>query len=372
MADALRHWLGAPYPLKATNSAFGFTNFVLDAATDALEFIIQVSEADTITHVGFRIGVVTGTSPVYQVSLQGVAGNGNPDGVIKGGGSPASATFTPTAAQNGTWQWIALANSYAATRGEFLALVIAYSSGTVDGANNASFTSVPTNTDHFTGFPYVIQNNAGVRSRQTNIAVWGIRSATSRQGKPWQSWFNTNISSDTTPDEQALRFLAPAALSQYTVAGVRAFIRTPASGKTVTVALWDGTTLLQSVTVDSDALVANNSTRLIEAAFQNAVLAQLTGGNVYRISFAPVQTAANFSLIGIGVPDALDLLAWPGETEWYLSTRTNAGAWTDDPLTRPIAEIQLADITAASSGSSGINPVLTAGGGHVRPRRAST
>src|SRR5262245_2059365 len=113
----LRGWLGTNAP--------AISNFTLNANNDQVEFVFQVREAVTITRLGFRQGTVTGTSPEFKISLQGVDTSGNPDGTIKGGGSPAEDLFTPAGGANSTWLWKTLDNSYAAAAGEFLASVIA-------------------------------------------------------------------------------------------------------------------------------------------------------------------------------------------------------------------------------------------------------
>src|SRR5262245_6559267 len=106
----------------------GFGTLALNQSTDTMEFIWDSYDNGlVISRLGFRYGTRTGTPPTYRISLQGVDGSGLPDGTIKGGGSPASATFTPPAdtSWNSTWQWINLSNTYTtANRGEKLATVI--------------------------------------------------------------------------------------------------------------------------------------------------------------------------------------------------------------------------------------------------------
>src|SRR5262245_37730924 len=92
MADAFQLAMGSPVQVTATLS---LTNFDLNQSTDQLEFIFQAREGVQIRSLGIRLNTQT-LSPNYKISLQGVNASGNPDGVIKGGGTPASAVFNPT------------------------------------------------------------------------------------------------------------------------------------------------------------------------------------------------------------------------------------------------------------------------------------
>lgn len=351
MAVATRYAVQALFPTTTAGTpAFG--THILDGTTDALEFIVQAPEAATITHLGFRYGLRALTPPTYRVSIQGVGTTGNPDGTIKGGGSPASATFTPPAstAWDGLWQWIALTNSYTCARGEFMALVIDYSSGTVNATNCSTFTSQFTGQTARTGFPYVIHNDATVRTRQANYAPWGYKSASATYGMPWQASVNTAYSSSSTPNEYGLAFEIPGAGCTYQVAGVRAVITSPAATKSILVSLYDGTTALQTVTVDGDALrVAATAGTSVEYYFDEVTLSTLNGDTTYYLGFAPQETAANLALSCWQAASAQDAAAPGGDGNWYLVTRSG-GAWTSDLTMRPVCEPILASYTAPTGG----------------------
>jgi hypothetical protein len=135
-----------PFDIANGGGSVSFTNFTINSSAGTADIVVWCFQADTtdaITDLGFRYGARTGTPPTYRISLQGASTSGiGPDGTVLGGGSPASQTFTPPAdtSINGLWQWKTLANSYTPTRGQFLCSVIEYSSGTIDGSNNSSFT----------------------------------------------------------------------------------------------------------------------------------------------------------------------------------------------------------------------------------------
>jgi hypothetical protein len=349
MADATSLIITNSYTIGVSFTA---TLFALDAATDANEVIFQAREAITITRVGFRYGARTGTPPTYTISLQGVDGSGNPDGVIKGGGSPASVAFTPPADAtiDGLWQWKTLDNPYICTRGEFLALVIARSAGVIDGGNNSSFTITDGLTVHAAGdgLPYSIQNNGGVRTRQAARASFGYGSATKVYGHPTQSAFlNNTLTQASTPDELATRFLIPTRLCQsYQIQGVNIRILLGAA-KTMKMQLYSGTTVLASVTLDTDVCEAAASNKVLRLLFQDANLPVLLSGAVYRIGFQPQDAAGVYNFSGVTQASNAEWGAYPLGTEWYISSRTDEGAWSDDNASRLACELILKDITSA-------------------------
>lgn len=327
------------------------SNFSLNETTDALEVIFQAEQAMTIARLGYRYGARTGTPPTYRISLQGVGTTGNPDGTIKGGGSPASATFTPPAdaSINGLWQWVTLSNAYTCTRGEFLAQVIDYSSGTVDGSNFSSFTQSVGDYNSPGGLPYSITNNATVRTRIASAPCWGYGPAGDAFGFPLQTLTLVVVNNTTTPDEIALRFkLLAGAGTSYQVMGARIAFSTLTAATSYQVLLYSGTTVLQTATIDSDFAKGASNT-ICDVYFQDTTLAALAYGTEYRLAILP-QGAANITVLASDLAVAGDFLAYTGGAEFYYSSRKSAGAWTDLLTRRPRITPLLADQTATSSG----------------------
>jgi hypothetical protein len=349
-------------------TTLSFGTFALDATTDALEFIFQMPEAATLTHGGFRYGVRALTPPTYRISLQGVDASGNPDGTIKGGGTPASATFTPPAstAWDGTWQWVAFTNSYAATAGEMLALVIDYSSGTVNGTNNSTFSSGMTWSMRST-LPYSINNNATVRARQTVTSpIFGVKSASLAYGLPLQATTVTPYSSNSTPDEYALAWTTDTAWGDtYQVSGVHGTFTFGAAAKTITVNLYDtdGTTVLQTVTLDTDQ-TAVTSERSVDIYFPGT-LAALTFGSTYKIGFIANDTSTNAALRTIDVETDSDFTALPHGTSAWLETRSDLGSWTPVTTRRPLMGLIVRDWTEPTSGGAGYSRSRVSNAGSI-------
>lgn len=353
MADAKHLYIGS----GVAGAAWTANNFPLDQTTDQLEWIFYAREATTITRVGFRYGSRNLTPPTYIISLQGVdLTTGFPDGTIKGGGSPASLTFTPPAdtSIDGLWQWKTLANPYTCAAGELLAIVLGYSSGTVNGTNfsSISYSDSLSLSNGADGIPYVIQNNAGVRAKQSTRALFGYSSATQVYGNVAQSAFTpATFASTSTPDEYAVAFVIPSGWTgTYQIEAIDWRIGTPAAARSALVQLYSGTTVLQTATFDSDVCSNSAGTRYSRLTFTDANLTNLIPGQVYRIGLQPAADTGGWAVTGITNPSNADWAGYSMGVNMYLSTRTDGGAWTDDLTTRLHAALILKDISAPSPG----------------------
>lgn len=337
-------------PFWPGGTSASIANFPLNAANDAMEFIFQVPENTTIVDVGFRQGVITGTSPVYKASLQGVA-DGVPDGTILGGGSPASVTFTPVSGGNNTWQWKALDNAIAVTRGQWVAMVIARDSGTIDASNNCSFAATSSITPIPGGSPYAIQNDAGSRAKQTVTAAFGFRSSTRAYGLPISAAISTTFTSNSTPDERGNRINIPTSwCSNYKIAGA-AIYGTMNAATTYDVTLHDGTNVLQAITVDSDNDQNSTGARRRVILFDESTLSTLSAGVDYYLTAKP-NGATSISVIGMTVALSADLDAYlGGSAVCAAATRTDGGAFSVDTSSRYAVNPILADITVPNAAS---------------------
>jgi hypothetical protein len=320
---------GWPVGYPATGS-IAFTSFSMNQAADAIEFIFQVPAGyagGPVTRLGFRQNATTGTPPAYKIGLQGVDGSGNADGTYKGGGTPASAAFTPDAGVNGTFVWVTLNNAYTPSPGEMLAAVISYDSGTVDTSNFASLTHSATGVGTPTR-PYVVTVDNAVRNRQTVLAVFGWGTATAAYGCPAAGTATVAVSSASSPDTVGIKFTLPENLcSAYTVVGVRLRAAVAVAGSVVmTLYAADGTTVLQQVTLDTDH-VTGATAGIADFFFDEPTLAVLVPGQSYYLDFAP-QTAATLTLMYFNFTSADDAAAVPLGAGWEYTSKV-AGVRTD-------------------------------------------
>lgn len=375
MASARKITYGGPGLLNQS-SGISLSLFTLDQTTDASEIIFQVEEAATIARVGIYIGVITGAQPTYTLSLQGVTTAGVPDGTILGGGTPASVTVTPSVGSS--FQWFTLDNAIALTRGQKCALVFKYAAGTIGASNKVSVGVI--DPAIATSNPYWIQNEAGTRTFfSTSLPVFGYATASNaaNYGFPLNSTSQIVFHSGSNPDEYAVKFTLPTSFcATYKLQGFRWLTAPNAlntdtsiinlySGTDTTLANSTGavteTTIQQSATVVHNELISG-SMRVHEYWFTGTPVT-LYAGATYRVGIQPQVGSNGLYLNRLIQAAATDWQGYPGGQDIGFSSRVNVGNWTDDSLSRMIAELVLQDLTAPSGGGLLVNPGL-AGGFH--------
>lgn len=365
MADALNLSLCVETVVAGGSSA-SFTNVTLNGGSDGatkVAWVFYAQEDATVTHVGFRQGVKTGTpTNGYRMMLQGVStSTGQPDGTDIGGGSPTSATFTP--GSDGTWQWIALTNSYAVTRGTAYAIVIENTGD--QSANYISVTTVDANIGFGTGLPYSTTYASSTWTKGSSAfrcPVWGYKSATQVMGRPYTGVsYASNVT--TSGNRAAIKFTLPSGWgSTYKIIGVRGKLRAPTSGNSCVFGIWNAAgTALQSITLDSD--VARTTLASDLELWFSGTLATLDFGTTYYLGLESV-SSSSVSILGIDVQDAADRDAWPlGENRCYAVW--DGSDWDAETTTKlPLVDLILSDITPPSGGGGG--PVHLINGGLVQ------
>lgn len=337
----------------------GKNNFTINSNDDAIAVLTQQPEADTITTVCIDYGTRTGTPPTYRISFQTPSTTAlGPDGTVLGGGSPASDTFTPPAdaSINGLAQCYTLDNTIALTKGQQIAIVVDYSSGTIDGSNNSSFTTSIDNSNGRTFMPITVtKTNGAAWARVDGLpAVWW-KSATNVYGWPVETiTVGSSTSVDSTPDEWATAFSLPAgSCDTFKVPGMRCvFSAVGNANKSFKFALYSGTTALSDITLDSDTWGAGgDSFRAMEFYFDDDA-DTLTCGSLYRIAVAPQSTSAGWERVTNTLDAAGDMVAYAGAATLYSSSRTDSGAWSDDTAQIFYCFPIIEDVTEPASGGS--------------------
>jgi hypothetical protein len=360
MAGAAHISLGFPHGWGAL--PVGIT-FALNSSTDAIEFIFYAEDAVVISKLGFQLQAITGTSPVYKISLQGVTTSGRADGTIKGGGTPASKTFTPVGAP--TWMRVTLDNTYTCVRGELLAIVLEYSSGTIDGSNNiTSRYRFANGKGNALQIPYAVTVDSGVGTKQNNgYPAFTYESTTQVYGYAMNSGGAVNVNSGSSPDEYGTKFIYPAGwFDTHTIMGVRFWITPPNTvGATLRIRLYasDGSTVLQTKTIEPVVTSAPTSAGWHEIFWDSATLDTLTAGSAFYITLAP-QTATNWTFGEANFNQNADMLCWfPTLTYAVRVTRTNdTPPWVEDNTRFIPIEPIFADITEPSGGGGTTNILI--------------
>lgn len=324
-------------PGLMTAGSSGFTVTTLSSTTlkVAWKFTVPNDVSTAITKVLFRYGTRTGTPPTYRVSLQSLNASGFPDGTVLGGGSPASTTFTPPAdtSWNATIQELTLDNSYLATPGQMLSIVIDYSSGTVDASNCGSFSRSVSDWTNISrqGFP-VAATYSGSWGVPTGVQpVYGYGTADGRYwGFPQLASATNTVG--TSGYRAAMRFyVPPQCCESFSVGGLRVVMNAPSAGSnSFTVGLWDQAgKLIQGTTIDSDVPV-NGATRYVFYNFTTKKI--LYPGNTYYLGIECV--SGSFDTYCLTTSTAAQMSAFNGPDDINYAT-WNGSAWTVDATSRP-------------------------------------
>lgn len=352
MADALRmqvlNWFGPPIISTASNHT-------MDQTTDSLYWVFPAETTSAITRVGFRYGSRTGTPPTFRVSLQAIDTSGAKTGTVLGGGSPASATFTPPAdtTWDGTFREITLDNSYTPSSvGEMIALVIDYSSGTVDGSNNSSFTrGLTSHQSNTAGIPYHAIVNAGSTTRSTQPVTFAYGTASE-----WYGFPGVGIAAQTvnTSGHRVAQYLTlPSGNgSTFKVSQIALIGRLAVAGATGKVCIWNsaGTELAAAATLDADAVASVGGSALhIRVPFTTTP--DLSYGTEYYFGIEAT-SGNNYTLQCLELGHADHRTAYSGGTSRGFAS-WNGSAWTKTNTMLPLCDIVVSDITVPS-GSGGI------------------
>lgn len=311
------------WPVYGDGASTSANTFVFQNNTAKIFWSIQIEEACTITHLYFSFSTVT-APPVLRANIQGLATTGLADGTPKGGGSPASGTFTPAATAAGVWA--ELTNPYSAAAGEFVAIGADYSSGTVGASNNATFRTASSSLNAVSTFPFAAQATTGSFTRLTQApSFFGYKSATKAYGHP--ATF-TAITASTTA-EIGTRFSLQGPLgSTYSVVGAKWKGAIPSGSHFWWLTLYDDVTVLQQIALDTDAMGnAAGQVSWHTLYFDEATLSKLKFGRDYHLGLCCSTSRTSASYLAT-FPAASDRSAFSQSTDCAYISRTLGSAVT--------------------------------------------
>jgi hypothetical protein len=165
----------------------------------------------------------------------------------------------------------------------------------------------------------------------------GFASATSNTG---------NINTGTTPDEVALKFTPT--FDCKIDGGYMEIDPENAGASNFDVVLYEGTTPLQTVSVDAQTLgQAVSHLAIISIPEQ-----ELAAGTAYYLAYKPT-TASSSNVAYFDVADANHLSVLGGGTAWHYATRVDGGAWTATTTRRPNFGIRISAIDDGTGSGGG-------------------
>jgi len=337
----------------ATSDVF---NFAIDSSGDYFGSTFYARNTSAITTAYVYVDGITGTSPTYKAVLEQYDGSstGQPDGVDLGGGSPTAKDFTPS----GTgWQTITFTNSYTPTQGEYIALVIRYSSGTVDAGNNCDFAAYNARKafsyDYLSTRPFTLTSEKNGLPYATAQAADGTTYGYAAGGPSYEYY---DMDTGTTPDEAGIKITLPSACSTLTLRSVRYQYMGVATASDFDVKIYDtdGSTVLTTKSVVHGWGGSNGPAKqgmTVLSANQT-----LTCGSTYRVTLLPTTTYNVWlyyaSYINTSVKDN-EWVYGPSDVVIVGTVRTDAGSWTDSDTDVPFIELGFSDMTAPGAGAGG-------------------
>lgn len=308
-----RIWLPQP-----AISAVQGTVASINQAGDYAMIGCQIPQTGNVTGMKFATQTVT-TGCTLRGSIQTLSGSIKTGTLID---ANASGTVVVANSDDGAIKTVTFAGSVAVTKGTDVAVVVDISSGTPSALQLKTTAMMAT-----TSLPYLykVQTGAGAFSTQCpNFCLTYDTGDVAISGALCYSGAaNQALSTSTTPDEEGMKFTMPySARSDGYV-----FRMITASGAVgCDVNLYDSNdNVVATAALDANAIVGTGLASWITGYWNTVV--NLLKGRSYRVVLTPT-TTTSWTIVqkGTGVvvfPDA-------GDTAPAFTSRTNAGAWTDD------------------------------------------
>ena len=332
------------------------TDSTLDAAGEYVTYVLQAREAMTISHVGWRTGVVAG-APTADTRIETVDTAGIPTGTLWA----ANTNLVSGTLVSNTFTLHALTASATIAKADFFAIKVVYASGTslivqrLTGVNKG-----------LSNVPYKVTNTSGsaVKTALTDIGVivaLGSNSTTFYSAEKCvpASITSVTFNNGTAGDKRGLRFQVPFACR---VAGLSFYASTSVGDFNAILFDDAGTELSSSSTAFEGDRSGNAAANPMNCIFDNPV--SLSASTWYRIAVEPT-SATNVVISVLTLPSLDYRSAYPIGTNSNYATYTTAGGWIDTATNQlPVMDILIDQIDDGTGSGSvgGISRARAAGG----------
>lgn len=326
----------------------------MNASGDKMAFVLRVPKTGTLNKfICVLASVADNPDNGIRLSFQDVdAATGNPDGTqdqyrdITGtitAGAQIPGVMTNDGTNGGTKRSV--------TVGDFVCCVIDFVSFTGSDSITVSYHA----TVDFSGASVRDAYMANAPSGSYNKLAYAIPQIALEYDDGSYALFDNGVSvgivetatfaSNSTPDERALRFKIPYGCR---VIGAMAVLDVDAA---LDVVLYDASNnVLGSFSIDANNRAGTSAGWSI--GYWTGGPVTLTADTEYRVSIKPT-TTTSVGLQGRVFPSSAYLASNTMGAEWYLSTRTDAGAWSADQTRVPLISLFI----------NGIEFTVTGGGG---------
>lgn len=334
-------WIPNP-PILGTGGAAGFaTAITINASGDRMGWVFQCPKSGTLDWFEFLLTTFTQATNGLRVSFQTVdPTNGNPDGtqdqfrdITSGLASGNWMTPPGVMTHDGTNGGV----KRTVTAGEWIACVIDF----VSWAASDSVGITPgwnlVVADNL--LAYVANASTGTYAKNDGCGIFALKYADGTYAQfplfasvPAKTTTTTTFNSGSTPDERGLRFTIPIAARM-----LGGWVRLDADAA-CDIVLYDsgGAVVAGPLAIDSDI---RQQTTGQNAPFIWPAPVDLAASSVYRLVVKP--GASNISLYQVTVESNARLGAFPLGTSAHLTTRTDAGAFSDTDTAYPLMGLLL-------------------------------
>ncbi len=339
--------LTVPHHVEAILGAPSITGYPMDATGEQIAFIFKIPKSGTITTLSIRTGAVTVTDTL-KLGLYTVDTSNNPTTTAYG----SMTAGTQALPASNTWYDVTLGGNCTATAGDVVALVIEFNSYVAGNLNIATLGGTSGSHANICGFPESRQYTASWAAIPTRplfaLTYSGPSYGFIYGAYPVSAITETNFNSSSTPDERGLKFSLPfpARLSGF---WFNCLVNNVLGAADIVLYDTDGTTVLQTCSVDFQKV--NATPRMFY--FQFATAQALSKDVYYRLVIKPTTTTSNayysFTVSAAGLLDCFE-----GGQNFHLTTRTDAGAWTDTTTQRPYIGLILDQLDDGVGGGGGL------------------
>lgn len=331
-----------------------FTTTLLDGATEKFDWTGYVWNKDratkNITKVAFLPGAITSAGgSQMRISLQNVDAATSVVVARGDGTQDQTVDFLASDVTDSTWyKTAALSATRTVAFGELMACRLEFNSFLGADAFNVRNLTGNANYNGIGGIAHFTGTWAGATAVPNIVFEFDDGTfGTFVHGHPCASIVSTSVNTGSTPDEVALKFQV---LFPCKIDAVPFVMSIASAARDFDVVLYEGTTALQTVSVDADYVAISTGSYKVVAIPET----ELTPGVDYYVAVKPT-TAANIIVYSFTVGEANHFQAMPGGTTWHHATRVDAGAWTATTTQRPWMGIRISALSdGAGGGSTGV------------------
>lgn len=325
------------------------TSLLLDADGEKVAFIFPAPATGDLSTVGFLTGLVD-VGGIMKVSFQDVdVTTGEADGT-----PDQFRTITIALTDDNLWLTTGIISSdgtdagtkRSVTKGDLIAVVIEFNAFVALDSVTFKQWRQPGSVSNHIGQCYVSHFTTVWAKQAGLLPTFALKYADGNfyhisGTSPYSSILATTINTSTTPDEIGMYFSVPFACK---IDGFAGWIE--ADGD-VDIVLYDGdgTTVLKTVSIDKDVRVTTSSVGFLKSFAEIT----LTPSTNYRLVFKPT-TTTNVVLFDTQVSINGIYGQVSGGIGIYLTSRVNAGSWTEVTTQRPSLHLR---ISALSDGAGG-------------------